>query len=64
LILNWGSAITLVIMLLVLYRRVKTDMIFGPGMVIWPAWVGIVLFRRSADDMARHDETLVPRHST
>jgi hypothetical protein len=64
LILNWGSAITLVIMLLALLRRVKTDMIFGPGMMIWPAWVGIVMLRRSADNTARHDETLVPRHST
>lgn len=39
-------------------------MIFGPGMMVWSAWVGIVMLRRSAAVTARQADTFVPRHST
>jgi len=40
-------------------------MIFGPGMMIWSAWVGIIMLRRSADMTAQQAaDTLLPRHST
>ena len=39
-------------------------MIFGPGMMVWSAWVGIVMLRRSAAVTAQHADTFVPRHST
>ncbi len=39
-------------------------MIFGPGMMIWSAWVGIVMLRRSTANMVQYDETLVLRHGT
>jgi len=39
-------------------------MIFGPGMMIWTAWVGIVMLRRSAAVTAQQADTLLPRHST
>ncbi len=39
-------------------------MIFGPGMMVWSAWVGIVMLRHSAIAMAQQADTFVPRHST
>jgi hypothetical protein len=39
-------------------------MIFGPGMIVWSAWVGIVMLRSSAAVPAEHDGISVPRHST
>ena len=39
-------------------------MIFGPGMMVWSAWVGIVMLRRSAGVTALQADTFVPRHST
>lgn len=39
-------------------------MIFGPGMMVWSAWVGIVMLRRSAAVTAQQADTSVPRHST
>ncbi|MBI5877394.1 MAG: hypothetical protein HZB53_07070 [Chloroflexi bacterium] len=39
-------------------------MIFGPGMMVWSAWVGIVMLRRSAAVPAQQANTFVPRHST
>lgn len=39
-------------------------MIFGPGMMVWSAWVGIVMLRRDGGAAAQHDDTFVLRHST
>lgn len=39
-------------------------MIFGPGMMVWSAWVGIVMLRRSAAVTVQQADTFVPRHST
>jgi hypothetical protein len=39
-------------------------MIFGPGMMVWSAWVGIVMLRRSAAVTAQQADTFVPCHST
>ncbi len=39
-------------------------MIFGPGMMVWSAWVGIVMLRPSAAVTAQQADTFVPRHST
>jgi len=39
-------------------------MIFGPGMMVWSAWVGIVMLRRSAAVTAQQVDTFLPRHST
>lgn len=39
-------------------------MIFGPGMMVWSAWVGFVMLRRSAAVTALQADTFVPRHST
>jgi len=39
-------------------------MIFGPGMMVWSAWVGIVMLRRRAALTAQQADTFVPRHST
>jgi hypothetical protein len=35
-------------------------MVFGPGMVVWSAWLGIVLLRRRPVDAARPAETVAP----
>jgi hypothetical protein len=37
-------------------------LIFGPGMMVWSAWVGIVMLRRSAAMTTQHDDKFVPRH--
>jgi hypothetical protein len=37
--------------------------IFGPGMMVWSAWVGIIMLRHSAAMTAQHDGAFVPRHS-
>ncbi len=39
-------------------------MIFGPGMMVWSAWVGIAMLRRSAAVTVQEADTFVPRHST
>jgi hypothetical protein len=39
-------------------------MIFGPGLIVWSVWVGIVMLRRSAAVTAQQADTFVPRHST
>jgi hypothetical protein len=39
-------------------------MIFGPGMMVWSAWVGIVMLRRCAAVTAQQADTFVPRQST
>jgi hypothetical protein len=35
-------------------------LIFGPGMMVWSAWVGIVMLRRSAARTSQHDDKFVP----
>jgi hypothetical protein len=39
-------------------------MIFGPGMMVWSAWVGIVMLRSSAAVPAEHDGISVRHPST
>ena len=39
-------------------------MIFGPGMIVWSVWVGIVLLRQKPVAAARQAETFVPRLET
>jgi hypothetical protein len=39
-------------------------MIFGPGMIVWSAWVGIVMLRQSRVAAAQSADTFVPRHGT
>ncbi len=39
-------------------------MSFGPGMMVWSAWVGIVMLRRSAAVTAQQAYTFLPHHST
>ena len=39
-------------------------MIFGPGMIVWSVWVGIVLLRQKPVAAARQAETWVPRLET
>jgi len=36
-------------------------MIFGPGMIVWSVWVGIVLLRRKPVAATRPEETFIPR---
>lgn len=38
-------------------------MVFGPGMMVWSACVGIVMLRPSAAVTSQHNDTLAPRHS-
>lgn len=38
-------------------------MIFGPGMMVWSAWVGIVMLRRNAAVTAQQAEMFLPQHS-
>jgi hypothetical protein len=38
-------------------------MIFGPGMMVWSAWVGIVMLQRSTVVTAQQADTFLPRHS-
>jgi hypothetical protein len=42
----------------------NTIMIFGPGMIGWSIWVGIVLLRQKPITAVRRAETFVPRHGT
>ncbi len=39
-------------------------MIFGPGMIVWSIWVGIVLLRQKSIAAVRRAGTFVPRHGT
>jgi len=39
-------------------------MIFGPGMIVWSVWVGIVMLRQSRVAAAQPADTFVPRHGT
>jgi len=39
-------------------------MIFGPGMIAWSVWMGIVLLRQKPVAAARQAETFVPRTGT
>lgn len=39
-------------------------MVFGPGMVVWSIWLGIVLLRRKPAAAARQAETFVPHAGT
>jgi hypothetical protein len=39
-------------------------MIFGPGMIIWSVWVGIILLRQSRVAATQSADTFVPRHQT
>jgi hypothetical protein len=39
-------------------------MIFGPGMIVWSAWVGIVMLRQSQIVATQPADTFVPRHET
>jgi hypothetical protein len=39
-------------------------MIFGPGMMVWSAWVGIVMLHCSAAVTAQQADMFVPRHRT
>jgi hypothetical protein len=39
-------------------------MIFGPGMMVWSAWVGIVMLRRSAAVTVKQADTFLLDHST
>jgi UPF0716 family protein affecting phage T7 exclusion len=36
-------------------------MVFGPGMVVWSAWLGIVLLRRRPVGAVRQAATVVPQ---
>ena len=38
-------------------------MVFGPGMIVWSAWLGIVLLRRKPA-AAQRDQTFAPRRET
>ena len=38
-------------------------MVFGPGMIVWSAWLGIVLLRRKPA-AAQRDSTFAPRRET
>jgi hypothetical protein len=39
-------------------------MIFGPGMIVWSVWVGIVMLRQSRIAATQSADTFVPRHRT
>jgi hypothetical protein len=39
-------------------------MVFGPGMIVWSVWVGIVLLRRKPVAVTRQAETFVPCSGT
>lgn len=39
-------------------------MIFGPGMMVWSAWVGIVMLRQSRVAATQSAGTFMPRHRT
>ncbi len=39
-------------------------MVFGPGMIVWSIWVGVVLLRQKPIAAVRQAETFVPRHGT
>ena len=39
-------------------------MIFGPGMMVWSAWVGIIMLRRSAAVTVKQADTFLLDHST
>jgi hypothetical protein len=39
-------------------------MIFGPGMIVWSVWVGIVLLRQNQIVATQPADTFVPRHRT
>jgi len=39
-------------------------MIFGPGMIVWSVWVGIVMLRQSRIAATQSVDTFVPRHRT
>ena len=36
-------------------------MIFGPGMIVWSVWVGIVMLHKSPDVAVQQSDTLMPR---
>ena len=36
-------------------------MIFGPGMIVWSVWVGIVMLHKSPDVALQQSDTLMPR---
>jgi hypothetical protein len=40
------------------------SMIFGLGMIVWSAWVGIVMLRSNPNAAAQDTDVFVPRHST
>jgi hypothetical protein len=37
-------------------------MVFGPGMIVWSIWVGIILLRQKPIATTQQAETFVPRH--
>lgn len=39
-------------------------MVFGPGMIVWSIWVGIVLLRQSRVAATQSVDAFVPRHRT
>ncbi len=39
-------------------------MVFGPGIIVWSIWVGVVLLRQKPIAAVRQAETFVPRHGT
>ena len=39
-------------------------MVFGPGMIVWSIWVGVVMLRQKPISAVRPVETFVPRHGT
>ena len=39
-------------------------MVFGPGMIVWSIWLGIVLLRQKPVAAARQAETVVPHSGT
>ena len=39
-------------------------MVFGPGMIVWSVWVGIILLRGSRVAAAQQADTYVPRLGT
>ena len=36
-------------------------MVFGPGMIVWSVWVGIVMLHKSPDVAVQQSDTLMPR---
>jgi hypothetical protein len=62
--LNWLGLILGVTGILTLVPALYDNliMIFGPGMIVWSVWVGIIMLRRSRVAATQHADTFVPHH--